>query len=163
MDTDTRLRSGRPPHPLDSPHNSRLEQSLARRRKSLQSFPSRGRASDRRMYRRFKVSEATLIVYDHHFDYEVGFITDLSRKGLAFEYFDLAYPLKEKGELDILLGDSDFCIYAIPYRAVFDIAVTEHEPSPVPIRRCGVEFLDMDLEKIAEIDILIHVYAIEVI
>ena len=116
-------------------------------------------ASDRRKVPRYHVEESAIIIYDQATDREIGVVTDISLKGLAFEYFDVGAPIPGKGELNLLVWDYDFYIRKLPYRIVSNFLIQTREHTPIPIARCSVEFYDLSSEKQEELQSFIKFFS----
>jgi hypothetical protein len=89
----------------------------------------------------------------------VGSIREISHAGLSFHYIGREKPLNEDGELAICSGSKDFFLYRIPCRVLFDAKVYKNHPSPISMRRCGVEFGELEGKQTSQIEYFIRKYA----
>lgn len=112
---------------------------------------------ERRAHPRFKVKMGAYAAF-RPFSAKRGQIVDISRGGLAFHYIAAARR-SGKERLAILVNGSGVFLDGIPCATVSDIRIGNSSPFiTMPLRRCGVRFLDMPLEKIQHLDQFIREY-----
>jgi hypothetical protein len=101
--------------------------------------------SERRKFVRYHTREDAFAALGSKFN-KVGRIRDISKRGLAFQYIDLAET--ENGddtEIEIFLSKNGFHLSAIPCQLVYESSIPFLESSPdsgsaFKVRRCGVKF-----------------------
>jgi hypothetical protein len=86
----------------------------------------------------------------------VGAIREISQDGLSFQYIGEEKPLNKKAELAICSGTNNFFLYKVPCRILFDSKVYKDHPSPISMRRCGVEFGELDGKRATQLEYLIQ-------
>jgi hypothetical protein len=86
----------------------------------------------------------------------VGSMRQISLSGLSFHYIGRKRPLNDECELAICSGGKDFFLYNIPGRILFDSKAYENHPSPISMRRCGVQFGELESKHTTEIDYFIQ-------
>jgi len=93
----------------------------------------------------------------------VGRVKDISAGGLSFEYILSKWPDGDCTQVDIFVSGCNKRISRIPCRLVYEIPVplpdnvVSFSPDLRP-KRCGIEFVGLTEEKIAEICTLIDEY-----
>jgi hypothetical protein len=76
---------------------------------------------------------------------KLGQIMDISRKGLSLRYIDIGERPEESVEMDIFMSGNGFFLKQISFRTVFDLELdTRLEFSSIPMRRRGVEFVNLN-------------------
>jgi hypothetical protein len=89
----------------------------------------------------------------------VGAIREISLNGLSFHYIGREKPVSGEGELAICSGSKDFFLYRVPCRILFDAKVYKNHPSPISMRRCGVEFGELEGQQASQIEYFIRNHA----
>ena len=84
-------------------------------------------------------------------------IVDVSKGGLAFRYVNGQKSLNGPLELDILWDHLEVFILKLKIKTVSDIQVAnEFLLGIIPIRRCGVEFVDLTPDQISQLNGLVE-------
>ena len=86
----------------------------------------------------------------------VGEIREISLNGLSFQYIGKEKPLSKEGELAICSSSNNFFLYKVPCRILFDSKVYKNHPSPISMRRCGVQFGELDGKHATQIEYFIQ-------
>jgi hypothetical protein len=86
----------------------------------------------------------------------VGSMREISLNGLSFHYIGKEKVLSKEGELAICSGGKDFFLYRVPCTILFDSKVYKNHPSPISMRRCGVEFGELDDKRMTQIEYFIQ-------
>jgi hypothetical protein len=84
-------------------------------------------------------------------------IVDISSSGLAFRYVDGQRTVDGPLELDILWDHMDVFLLNLKIKAVSDFQVAnEFLLGVIPIRRCGVEFVNLSLDQVSQLENLME-------
>ncbi len=93
----------------------------------------------------------------------MGQVTNISRGGLAFRYFPSEEQSNQSVELDILFADDRFYLENLPFRTILDLNVTnEFTYSSLDRGLMKVQFRDLDLDQISQLDYLIQNCTMEI-
>jgi hypothetical protein len=101
----------------------------------------RGRLVERRQYRRYRFIGDEVFVFRHG-DKKVGWITDLSRGGLSYEYIPTSESKSEKEIIDIFIsGKNRFFLPGLNCQIIYDRneKSTSGSYSPVRFKRCDLK------------------------
>ncbi len=110
---------------------------------------------ERRKHKRFQVQDGTFAVLTPHFD-NWGQIIDISRGGLAFRYTGNELPPDVSSNLGISLANIGFYLGRVPFKAISDFEIAnEVAYSFTTTRRCGVEFGELTLNQISQLEYFI--------
>ena len=113
---------------------------------------SRKKIVERRKHKRFKVQDGTFAVLTPHF-YNWGQIIDISKGGLAFRYTGNELPPNVSSNLGISLANIGFYLGRVPFKAISDFEIdNEVAYSFTTTRRCGVEFGELTLNQISQLE-----------
>ena len=83
-------------------------------------------------------------------------VVDISKGGLSFRYVNGRRPLNGPLELDILWDHLDVFLLKLRIKTVSDFQIAnEFLLGVIPIRRCGVEFVDLSPNQASRLDELI--------
>ncbi|MGD8368804.1 MAG: hypothetical protein PVG78_14290 [Desulfobacterales bacterium] len=107
--------------------------------------------SDRRQKRRYVIKD-DLIVFDLQTRCELGYVKNICRGGLAFEYFDVGKMMLALGEFGLLDWQEQFAVSKVPYRIVGDRRLDPDDHCPVPLRLCNVKFRCLSQRAIRELN-----------
>ena len=100
-----------------------------------------GKLVERRQYPRYRVTSDEVLVLRHS-DKKVGWITDLSRGGLSYEYIPTSESESEKEIIDIFVsGKKRFFLPGLKCKRIYDRneQATSGSYSPVKFKRCGLK------------------------
>ena len=103
---------------------------------------------------RFKLREGIIVVFQKPRLFKLGrprivktaSITDINRRGLAFQYMSHKMWPADFNKLSILQTIDEIEIDNVPYEAVSDFKVCNFTKSK-PIRKCGVKFGELTLNQ----------------
>ena len=101
----------------------------------------RERLVERRQYRRYRFIGDEVLVF-RHTDKKVGWITDMSRGGLSYEYIPTSESESEKETIDIFVsGKKRFFLPGLNCKRIYDSnqKSTTGSYSPVKFKRCGLK------------------------
>ncbi len=79
----------------------------------------------------------------------VGQIVDISRGGIAFQYYDSTKGSEPITETDLFLSSTRHYVHKIPIKKVFDDKV---ERAGKPMRKCRVQFGEMSPAQAVQLD-----------
>jgi hypothetical protein len=112
---------------------------------------------DRRQSKRHKMKDVAFAVLTSGSDEELGQIVNISRGGLAFEYFVGSKLVNDAKYLNIMLVKSEVNINKIPVRTICDFEIKNDLPfSTIAKRQQSVCFEMLTEEQKNLIDILIQ-------
>ncbi len=115
----------------------------------------REKHAERRQYRRYRFLGDKLLVF-RHTDKKVGWITDMSRGGLSYEYIPTSESKSEKEIIDIFAyGKTRFFLPGLSCKRIYDRneKATSGSYSPVKFKRCGLKcvFSDRQASRLTEL------------
>jgi hypothetical protein len=118
----------------------------------------RERLVERRKYPRYRVTGDRLLVFRHS-DKKIGWITDMSRGGLSYEYIPTSESKSEKEIIDIFAhGKMRLFLPGLNCRRIYDqnekAASGSH--SPVKFKRCGLKCVFSNKQAIRLDEMLIN-------
>ena len=94
----------------------------------------------------------------NHFSAKVGFIKDLSRGGLSFEYLNLFDEAVDPEVVDLFSYDfNKFFLMGLPCEKISESKDIEMDGGNAT-RRCSIRFLSLDDEQIRQLDRLLNNY-----
>ena len=110
---------------------------------------------EQRRHRRFRVRDGAFVLLGPD-STKLGRVVDICEGGLAFNHMARARPSADLFELDLFLIDEDFYVSEIPFLSVWDIKVHENPFSSVTLRRCGIQFGQLNATQQSDIDYFIE-------
>jgi len=95
---------------------------------------------EKRNHKRFQVKNRAYAVIGS--DYNImGFIKDISKGGLAFQYIANGNELNGFIEMNIFVGSNGYHLKDVPFKAISDFKLDKKLPfSIITLRRCGGQF-----------------------
>ena len=115
---------------------------------------------DQRKHMRFRVQEGAFAVLMNHVT-RVGPIEDISRGGLAFTYISEDKLPQGSFMMDLLFGGEGFYLKDIPSKVITDFEATDQPSfSFIPLRRCSVQFGEMNPLQISQLESFTRNYTI---
>ena len=112
---------------------------------------------ERRKFVRYRIAPHTIFLYSNNSPVK-GWVRDISKGGMAFEYT----PMEEcepKPEISlILMGDAiPFYLPDMPCKTVYDIKVDKNDRpfKGTGNRRCGVQYENLDSEMQEKLEFLL--------
>ena len=115
---------------------------------------------DHRKHMRFRVQEGAFAVLMNHVT-RVGPIKDISRGGLAFTYISEDKLPQDSFTMDLLCGGEGFYLKDIPSKVITDFEVSDQPSfSSIPLRRCSVQFEEMNPLQISQLESFTRNYTI---
>lgn len=104
---------------------------------------------ERRSHKRFNIKKCTIAV-----SAKLGQVVDISMGGLSFSYIETGNWVKESSPLATLFGPDDLCIDEFPMRIISDCSLGNGVSM---LRRCGVEFGELNQKQISQLEHFIWV------
>lgn len=86
------------------------------------------KSKERRKDTRFRAKPGALVVFSKA--KQLCRLVDISKGGLSFCYVNGRDKLDEYAELNIFLGEDNFCLINVPFETVFDCVLEEASPFP---------------------------------
>ena len=118
--------------------------------------------ADQRKHMRFRAKEGAFAVLMNHVT-RVGPIKDISRGGLAFTYISEDKLSQGSFMVDLLFGGEGFYLKDIPSKVITDFeAIDQPSFSLIPLRRCSVQFEEMNPLQISQLESFTRNYTIQV-
>jgi hypothetical protein len=112
---------------------------------------------ERRKHKRCKVQDDAFVLCKSN-DTKVGSLTDITMNGLAFHYIGREGALSALAQLGILLPDNHFYLYKVPCKIISDSKLYKNHPSPISMRRCGVQFGELTQSQISQLQYFMQNY-----
>ena len=115
---------------------------------------------DKRKHMRSRVKEGAFAVLMNHVT-RVGPIKDISMGGLAFTYISEDKLPQGSFMMDLLFGGEGFYLKDIPSKVITDFEATDQPSfSFIPLRRCSVQFGEMNPLQISQLESFTRNYTI---
>ena len=86
---------------------------------------------------------------------KMGQVTDISRDGLAFHYIDRRAGTQSLFKMDILFAADSFYLDRLLFKPVFDRVETDIPLNSFTIRKCGVQFGELDQQQRSQLEYFI--------
>lgn len=112
---------------------------------------------ERRNQERFRLENDTFVVLKSN-KTRVGSLKEMNIEGLSFHYVGKEEPLMEPAELSIFSPDNDFYLFMVPCQITSDLKLYKNHPSPITMRRCGVQFGELTPQQVSQLEYFIHNY-----
>jgi hypothetical protein len=114
---------------------------------------------EQRRYKRFQVPGGVVVGFGPRAN-KVGQVVDVSMGGLAYRYVGCEESC-DASHLDIFATDNDFYMGAVPFKTVSDFQVVDRPPpSPMSMRRCGVQFRKLSRKQNAKLEYFIQKHTV---
>jgi hypothetical protein len=92
---------------------------------------------------------------------KMGQIVNISKEGLAFLYIDRQGGSNSLYKMDILFAKASFYLDRLLFKPIFDIEVdTDISLSPFSMRKCGVQFGELNQQQRSQLDFFICNYTL---
>jgi len=112
---------------------------------------------ERRRQRRFRLENDTFVVLRSN-KTKVGSLKEMNMDGLSFHYVGREEPLMDAAELSIFSPNNDFYLFTVPCKITSDLKLYKDHPSPITMRRCGVQFGKLTSQQVSQLEHFIHHY-----
>jgi hypothetical protein len=106
---------------------------------------------------RFRIQNDTFVVLRSN-GTKVGSLKEMTMDGLSFHYIGREEPLAESAELSIFSPNNDFYLFTVPCKITSDLKLYKKHPSPITMRRCGVQFGKLTDLQASEIEYFLQNY-----
>lgn len=114
---------------------------------------------ERRFYERFQVQQGVYALVRNGSS-KLGQIKNISKGGLAFMYINDEQQMHEPSQVDIFLSGYGFILKGIACKKISDIHIENFVPfSTFEMRQLGIQFIDVNLDQSAQLDMFIEKYA----
>jgi len=127
----------------------------------MDNVTKRKKIVERRKHKRFQVEDGKFAVLRRPWPHPttLGQIIDISMGGLAFRYIAGEERSHQPSELEILWADCSFRLDKIPFETISDFkTANEVAYSFTTTRRCGVEFGELTLNQVSELEYFTQKY-----
>ena len=92
---------------------------------------------------------------------KMGQIVNISKEGLAFHYIDRQGRSNSLFKMDILFARDAFYLDRLLFKPIFDIELNTDIPlNPFTIRKCGVQFGELNQQQRSQLDFFICNYTL---
>ena len=118
-------------------------------------MPSTKVRVERRKHKRFRVENDTFVVLKSY-DSKVGHLKEITMDGLSFHYVGRGEVLTEPAELSVFSPDNDFYLFMVPCRIISDSKLYKNHPSPITMRRCGVQFGELTSQQVSQLEYFVQ-------
>jgi hypothetical protein len=116
---------------------------------------------ERRKHKRYKVKDVSFAVRSNLPEEELVQIVDISKGGLAFDYYLAPGQLDPSMEIDIILADNELHIDNLSITPVSDFSVENSETSSgVNRRRRGLQFASLTVDQLSKLEFFIQNHTI---
>lgn len=112
---------------------------------------------ERRKHKRSEVQDDTFVLLRSD-DTKLGTLINITMNGLTFHYIGREEALSELAQLGILLPDSHFYLFKVPCKIISDLKLYKNHPSPISMRRCGVQFGELTQSQASQLQYFIQNY-----
>jgi hypothetical protein len=121
---------------------------------------NRGGQTEKRRFRRFQAPGNAFALLRGP-DGRLGQIIDICKGGLAFLYVANGVQPGRSFQLDIFLANHGFHLDEVSFRTVSDFEVSKQgPPNSVIMRRCGVQFDELNQDHLSRLEYFIENYAL---
>ena len=121
---------------------------------SLQEF------TEKRREKRYKPNDMAFFVLRSDPN-TLGLIKNISKNGLAFQYFTAKNITNGLHRGDIFVGGGAFYLKNVRFQSIFDFYVEpEYSFSLYPKKRCGGRFIELSPEQISSVDHFIKTFTV---
>jgi len=111
---------------------------------------------ERRQHNRIKARNNAYVIFPTTSATLYGFIVDISRGGICFEYIPLDDSVVDADVLDIILSDTGRRFNSLPFQSISDTEIFDPCYSPVVFRRRAVKFIDLTPQQQSDLENFIH-------
>ncbi len=111
---------------------------------------------EKRKHKRFRLKDLTYAAFGSR-AMKIGQIVDISMGGLAFHYIADGDQINNVHELEIYLATNGFHMTEVPFTTVSDFLLPSEFPlSTIIMRRCGVQFGELNEQQVSQLGYLIQ-------
>ena len=112
---------------------------------------------ERRKHKRSEVQDDTFVLLRSD-DTKLGTLINITMNGLTFHYIGREEALSELAQLGILFPDNHFYLFKVPCKIISDLKLYKNHPSPISMRRCGVQFGELTQSQASQLQYFIQNY-----
>ena len=134
---------------------------MLQKKYQLQENRFRDADRERRQYTRFKAKEDAVVIISTQSAKLYGFMVDISKGGISFEYIPSNDEMIDTKELNIVLDGTGLRFDRLPSKSVSDFELQEEDYTPVKMRRQGVQFVGLTKEQVSNLEWFIQDSALE--
>lgn len=117
---------------------------------------------ERRQYRRFLAIPGIYAALRNSGE-KIGQVIDISRGGLSFCYIADGTQQNDAGRVDLFSPEGRFILKRLPVRTACDLPVDQDVPcSSIPVRKRGLEFLDIQPHQRQLLDHVLRQHTLDV-
>lgn len=117
-----------------------------------QSKAYREELAERRRYTRYKSKEDAFVLISSESNNLYGFLVDISKGGISFEYIPEKEDMLEPKELKIILDGTNLRFDRLSSISISDIEINDPLYTPVNIRRRSVQFVGLTQEQLSNLE-----------
>jgi hypothetical protein len=97
---------------------------------------------------RFKVLGGAYVLFRSKTDQQLGFIVNISSKGLSFEYILAGETFEKNIVIDIISDENNIRVEKVPCKKIYELELEDEYYTPVQMHRVGVHFDEIESKQI---------------
>lgn len=122
----------------------------------LQSKQDMIETAERRRHTRSKAKEGAIVIIPTNSEKLYGFLIDISRGGISFDYIPVGEEPIEADTLNIVLDDIGLRFDGLPFKSISDFEIIDKYYSPVRMRRKSGRFVGLTTKQLSSLDYFIQ-------
>lgn len=107
---------------------------------------------ERRQFTRYRSKADAFVLISSESNKLYGFLVDISKGGISFEYIPEKEDMLEPKELKIVLDGTNLRFDSLSSISISDIEINDPLYTPVNIRRRSVQFVDLTQEQLSNLE-----------
>jgi hypothetical protein len=112
--------------------------------------------AERRRYARSRAKEGAIVVIPTNSEKLYGFLVDISKGGISFDYIPVGGEPIEADTLNIILDDIGLRFEGLPFKFISDLEVIDEYYSPVRMRRKSGQFVGLTAQQLSSLEYFIQ-------
>jgi hypothetical protein len=112
--------------------------------------------AERRRHTRSKAKEGAIVVIPTNSEKLYGFLIDISKGGISFDYVPVDEELIETDTLNIVLDDIGLRFDGLPFKSISDFEIIDEYYSPIRMRRKSGQFIGLTAKQLSSLEYFIQ-------
>ena len=112
--------------------------------------------SEKRRYTRSKAKDGAIVIIPTNSEKLYGFLVDISKGGISFDYIPVGDEPIEADTLNIVLDDIDLRFDGLPFKFISDFEIIDEYYSPVRMRRKSGQFVGLTTQQLSSLEYFIQ-------
>ena len=112
--------------------------------------------AERRRYTRSRAKDGAIVVIPTNSEKLYGFLVDISKGGISFDYIPVGEEPIEADTLNIVLDDIGLRFDGLPFKSVSDFEIIDEYHTPVRMRRISGRFVGLTTQQISSLEYFIQ-------